>query len=108
MSNKPLRALLRALALVFSATTLAAGPGKGETLRVQDYPGVGNTLMRVAVAKQYCEKYGIQCTVRQLATGPIGLQAFMAGELEVAYAGPEVLYQAVEKGGDLKVVSGGA
>lgn len=84
-----------------------AGPGKGETVRVQDYPGLGNMLVRVAMAKQYCEKYGIKCTVRQLPNGILGVQAFMAGELDVAYAAPEVMYQVITKGANVKLISGG-
>lgn len=100
--------LLSVAALASSALAFAqAGPGKGETVRVQDYPGIGNALVRVAIAKQYCEKYGIKCTVRSLANGPLGLQVLMAGELDVAYSGAEVVYQLISRGAALKVISGG-
>lgn len=89
------------------AQSATGGLGKGETLRIQDYPGGGNTLMRVAIAKQYCEKHGIKCVVRQLANGPLGVQAFLAGELDVAYVGPEIALSAIAKGADMKLVSGG-
>ena len=104
--TRKLLAVAGALTLGMSAST-AFAQGKGETLRVQDYPGGGNTLVRVAIANKYCEKYGIKCEVKQLANGPLGVQTFMAGELEVAYAGAEVLYQAVAKGADLKAVVNG-
>lgn len=100
-------ALGLALPLLAAQAFAQAGPGKGETLRIQDYPGGGNLLARVAIAKQYCEKYGIKCSLRQLANGPLGVQAFMAGELEVSYSGPEVVLPAVTRGADIKVISGG-
>jgi NitT/TauT family transport system substrate-binding protein len=90
-----------------SVASAQSGPGKGETLRIQDYPGGGNTLVRIAIAKQYCEKYGIKCSVRQLANGPLGLQAFLAGELEVAHGGSEGPLLAISRGADIKAVSGG-
>lgn len=104
-----LRTLLGTLALVLTGTLAQAqnAPGKGETVRVQDYPGGGNSLVRVAIAKKYCEKYGIKCEVKQLANGPLGVQAFMAGELEIAYAGPEVVLPAIARGADAKMIAGG-
>lgn len=82
------------------------GPGKGQVLRIQDYPGVGNTLLRVAASKQFCEKYGIKCQLRSLPNGAVGAQAYMAGELDVAYVGPEIMLPAVSRGADAKVVAG--
>lgn len=99
------------LGLVLTAATSIAmaqsGPGKGETLRVQDYPGLANTLVRVADSKQFCEKHGIKCVLRQLPNGPIGTQAFLAGELEVAYVGSEVMLPAISRGANVKMISGG-
>lgn len=94
--------LMSAAALSWAQT----GPGKGETLRVQDYPGGGNTLVRVAVSKQYCERYGIKCTLRQFPNGPIGTQAFIAGELDAAYVGGEIMLSAISRGADVKMISG--
>jgi NitT/TauT family transport system substrate-binding protein len=106
--RKGLRSLLfLTFALVFAPRAFSSGPGGGETLRVQDYPGIGNVLVRVAQAKGYCERYNIRCTLRQLSNGSLGLHAFLAGDLEVAFTGPETAYQAIVKGADLKVVAGG-
>jgi NitT/TauT family transport system substrate-binding protein len=99
--------LVLLLGLIFTPRAFGGGPGNGETLRVQDYPGIGNALVRVAQAKGYCERYNIRCTLRQLPSGSLGLQAFLAGDLEVAFTGPETAYQAIVKGADLKVVAGG-
>jgi NitT/TauT family transport system substrate-binding protein len=111
MTAVPLKRLQSQLVLAFGLTlspdAFAAGPGNGETLRVQDYPGIGNALVRVAQAKGYCERHGIRCKLHQLPNGALGLQAFLAGDLEVAFTGPETAYQAIVKGADLKVVAGG-
>ena len=50
-----LRTALGAIALVWGASVVA----QTETLRIQDYPGVGNILVRVAVANGYCDKNGL-------------------------------------------------
>ena len=48
-----------ALALVAAlATPAVVAQGKGESVKLQDYPGTGNMLLRVAISKGYCEKYG--------------------------------------------------
>lgn len=104
----PVFALLVLAAVLMSAPRAwSAGPGQGETLRVQDFPGIGNALVRVAQAKGYCERHGIQCTLRQLPNGPLGLQALLAGHLDVSFVGPESALQAVAKGADLRLVAGG-
>lgn len=102
-----LRLLALAAVLWFALPASAAGPGQGETLRVQDFPGIGNALVRVAQAKGYCERHGIQCSLRQLSNGPLGLQALLAGHLEVSFVGPESALQAVARGADLRLVAGG-
>jgi NitT/TauT family transport system substrate-binding protein len=85
-----------------------AGPGRGETVRIQDYPGTGNVLTRVAISKGYCEKRRITCVLRMLPSAPAGVQALLAGDLDMAYAPPEVAVQAVVRGADLKTFGNGA
>jgi NitT/TauT family transport system substrate-binding protein len=46
------------LRLALSALTLSMGASamaQTETLRIQDYPGLGNMIVRVAAANGYCE-----------------------------------------------------
>ena len=99
----------RLLALA-AASTFAALPAHAETstLRIQDYPGIGNFLVRIANANGYCEKHGIKCELRPIPQAPLGLQTLLAGDIEVAFGPPEVLVQAVNKGADLRVVGSGA
>lgn len=99
-------AMAAAAALCGAARANAPAPA-GEVLRVQDYPGIGNLLVRVASARGFCERQGIRCVLRQFSNGPVGMQALLAGQLEVAFTGPETAYQAVSRGADLKVVGGG-
>jgi NitT/TauT family transport system substrate-binding protein len=63
-----------ALALVvFCASAAAASAqGKGETVKIQDYPGIGNMLFRIALSKGYCEAHGIKCQLQMIPSGPLG------------------------------------
>ena len=81
--NRPLRSALVALSCILLAS-LATAQGKGETVRFQEYPGIGNLLVKVARAKGYCEKNGIKCEVVILASGALGAQALAAGSIDVA------------------------
>jgi NitT/TauT family transport system substrate-binding protein len=78
------------------------------TLRIQDYPGLGNFLVRVANANGLCEKQGVKCELRTIPTGPLGMQTLLSGDIDVSFTPPEVLIQAVNKGADLKVIGSGA
>ena len=48
--SRKLLALAATATLTLGASS-AFAQGKGETIRVQDYPGGGNTLVRVAIAR---------------------------------------------------------
>jgi len=78
------------------------------TLRIQDYPGIGNFLVRVANANGLCEKHGVKCELRTIAQAPLALQTLLAGDIEISFGPPEVLVQAINKGADLKVIGSGA
>jgi NitT/TauT family transport system substrate-binding protein len=87
---------------------LAAPTWAQSTLRIQDYPGLGNFLVRVANANGLCEKHGVKCELRTIPQAPLGMQTLLAGDIDVAFAPPEVLIQAVNKGADVKVLGSGA
>jgi NitT/TauT family transport system substrate-binding protein len=99
----PLRIALSLLVML-----LTTGAWSQTTLRIQDYPGLGNFLVRVANANNLCEKHGIKCELRTIPQAPLGMQSLLAGDIEVAFAPPEVLIQAVNKGADVKVLGSGA
>jgi len=82
--------------------------GKGETLKIQDYPGVGNMLARVAVAKDFCKARGITCQLQMIPTGPLGGAALLAKSIDVGFFPPEVQISAMLKGAQMKAVASGA
>lgn len=79
-----------------------------KTVRIQDYPGLGNFLVRVANANGLCEKNGIKCEIRVLPSSPLGMQTLMSGDLDVAFAASETVIQIANKGADLKILGSGA
>lgn len=102
--------LARTGALALAGATLA-GAAVGQTpelVRVQDYPGLGNMLLRVAIAHKLCEKNGIKCEARTIPAAPLGLQTLLAGDLEVAFGPPEVMVQAAAKAADIRILGNGA
>lgn len=88
--------------LAAAALSLAAGvasaQGGGETVRFQDYPGTGNLLVRVAIAKGFCEDRGITCSLTTIPSGAGGAQALLAGSVEVGMLPGLGLAAAVAKG----------
>lgn len=86
----------------------AFAQGKGETLKIQDYPGVGNMLTRVAIAKDFCKARGITCQLQMIPTGPLGGAALLAKSIDVGFFPPEVQISAMLKGAQMKAVASGA
>ena len=99
-----LRNALGLLALSWCALVNA----QTETLRIQDYPGLGNVLVRVAAANGYCEKNGLKCELKTIPAAPLGIQTLMAGDIDVAFGPAEVVIQAFNKGADLKIIGSGS
>lgn len=106
-SLKAPRRLLNTLltvALAFGATA-ASAQGKGETVRIQDYPGTGGLTMRVAIAKGYCANAGITCQLQVIPSGPLGIQAMLAKSIEAAVTSTESTVPAVMRGAKMKWVA---
>ena len=93
--------LLTSALLAFVSTQTLA---QSEVIRVQDYPGLGNLMVRVAAAKGFCEKNGIKCELKTIPAAPLGIQTLMAGDIDVAFGPAEVVIQAANKGADLKII----
>ena len=101
-----IRILGAALSLLLAASALAQG--KGESVKFQDYPGIGNMLIRVAIAKGYCERAGIKCEFQVIPAAPLAAQAMMAKSID-SFLGPaEVMNNAILKGTKMKMVVGGS
>ena len=105
--NKALATIAAALALTLGAAP-AAAQGKGETVKFQDYPGLGNMLVKVAIAKGYCEKAGIKCELQTIPAAPLGMQAMLAKSIDSALGPADVMNGAVLRGAKMKMVVGGA
>ncbi len=109
-SNRFVRSVLGA-AVLAGATCLAPAAlaqGKGESVKFQDYPGLGNMLVRVAIAKGYCERAGIKCELQSIPAAPLGAQAMMAKSID-SFLGPaDVMNNAILKGSKMKMVVGGS
>jgi NitT/TauT family transport system substrate-binding protein len=97
-----------ALAALASLLISGTAANAQEVVKVQDYPGLGNMLLRVAIAQKLCEKNGIQCEQRVIPAAPLGVQTLLAGDIDVAFGPPEVMVQAANKGADIKIVGSGA
>jgi len=101
--------------LAAAMTVTGAGAQEGNTpaatetvVRIQDYPGLGNLLYRVAAAKGFCAKQGIRCQMQPIPTVPLGIQAMLAKNIDVAFASPEVTINAAAKGADFKAIGAGS
>jgi NitT/TauT family transport system substrate-binding protein len=98
--------------VAFVFTLVASGgawaQGKGEAVKFQDYPGIGNMLVRVAISKGYCDKYGIKCTLQVVPSGPLGAQAMLAKSIDASFIPAEIMVGAISKGAKMKMVVGGA
>lgn len=92
------------LALICST---AIAQGKGETVRFQDYPGVGNLLVKIAKAKGFCEAHGIKCELVVIPSGALGAQALAAGSIDVGMLPIESQAGAIAKGADFVGIVGG-
>jgi NitT/TauT family transport system substrate-binding protein len=107
MRTKTILGAVAGLAM-FAVAQPAAAQGKGETLKIQDYPGVGNMLTRVAVAKDFCKARGITCQLQMIPTGPLGGAALLAKSIDVGFFPPETQISAMQKGAQMKAVASGA
>lgn len=104
---KLIKAATAALAAALACNASFA-QGHGEELKFQDYPSTGgNLLVRVAIEKGYCEKYGIKCTLKTIPSAPLGLQVLTAKSIDVSMTPLSVLAAAVLKGAKVKAVAGG-
>jgi NitT/TauT family transport system substrate-binding protein len=103
-----MKQLVLAAAWAFALAGPAAGQGKGEAVKFQDYPGIGNMLMRVAISKGYCDKYGIKCALQVIPSGPLGAQAMLAKSIDASFIPAEIMVGAISKGAKMKMVVGGA
>lgn len=81
---------------------------KGETVRIQIYPGTigsGHPVAWVVMEKKLCEAHGLKCQFLEMPSGTLGLQALAAGSIEISYATTEVAMQAAARGNDIQLIA---
>ena len=100
--NKFSRFVLTALAAAGMASASAQ-----TTVKIQDYPGTGNLLVRVAIAKGFCQEAGITCELKTIPAAPLGLQTMLAGDIDVAYGPTEVAAAALVRKAPIKIIGAG-
>jgi NitT/TauT family transport system substrate-binding protein len=98
--------------IVLVASTFGSVPAlaQGERIkvRIQDYPGAGNMLFRIAASKGFCEKRGITCELKIIASGPLGASALLSRSIDVGFFPAEVQIGAMIAGAKLKAILSGA
>lgn len=104
--TRPLAAALIVLAMF--APNSAPAQDKRTTVVIQDYPGTGNMLYRVAAAKGFCEKHGLVCKLQTIPSAPLGMQGLLAKSIDAAAVPTEVLINAMVKGANVKAIASGA
>ena len=93
-------------ALGFAIGVVAPVAAQDNTVKFMDIPGPGNMLIRVAIAKGYCEKYGIKCQLQVIPAAPLGVQAMLAKSIDSAIAPADVIIGAIKNGAKVKMVTG--
>jgi NitT/TauT family transport system substrate-binding protein len=104
--KKCIRSALGALSFTL-VSGLASAQGNGETVRFQEYPGIGNLLVKVAKAKGFCKENGIKCELVVIPSGALGAQALAAGSIDVSLIPIETQAGAITKGADFVGIVGG-
>ena len=105
---KALPVVLCSIVLPLGNSPAVLAQGKGETVRIQDYPGTANMLSRIARSKGYCDAHGIRCELQFIASGPLGAQALLAKSIDVGFFPPSVQINAMVKGADFKAIASGS
>ena len=77
-------------------------------VRIQDYPGTGNMLFRIAASKGFCQKHGITCELKIISSGPLGASALLSRSIDVGFFPAEVQISAMIAGAKLKAILSGA
>ena len=95
-------------ALVATGLMTNAANAEDITVRLQDYPGIGNMLFRIAAAKGFCHNHGIKCELQMIPSGPLGVQALLAKSVDVAFPAAEVPINAAIKGSAVQIIISGA
>ncbi len=102
------RRWIRGALAAFGLALGAAAPASAQeqSVKFMDIPGPGNMLIRVAIAKGYCQKHGIKCELQVIPAAPLGVQAMLAKSIDSAIAPADVIIGAIKNGAKVKMVTG--
>lgn len=79
----------------------------GKPIRLQVYPGAIINLMQwVMVEKGFCSAHKLSCELVSVPSAPLGLQALVAGSLDVVISSADVVAQAIVGGAPVQYVGG--
>ncbi|QEZ44916.1 ABC transporter substrate-binding protein [Cupriavidus oxalaticus] len=89
---------------------LALGAGAQtapQTVRIQTYAGSTGPLQAVvASAKGFCGKHGIECELKVLNSGPLGMQTLVGKTIDVAMPEINAAIASAAGGADVQLLSG--
>ena len=101
---KSLLCMAAVVGLNMAAPAMAADT---ETVTFGTYGGTtGNMHAFLAEKEGLCEKYGFECKLAVLNTGPLQLQAMLGGSIDVGLFVPEVAFGGINRGADIQVTAG--
>lgn len=77
---------------------------KGETVRIQVYPGGVALIPYVAAEKGFCQKYGITCELVTIPSSVVGLQSLLSKGIDVATPAVEAFLQLAAQGSPVRTL----
>lgn len=79
----------------------------GQTIRLQVYQGAIINLMQwVMVERGFCAAHNMKCELLAVPSAPLGIQAAVAGSLDVVISSADVVVQAAAGGAPVQFVAG--
>lgn len=80
---------------------------EGRPIRLQVYAGgIINLIQWVMVEKGFCTSYGLKCELVAVPSAPLGIQAAVAGSLDIVVSSADVVVQAAAGGAPIQFVGG--
>jgi len=75
---------------------------------IQQYQGTyGNAAAVIAAKMGMCERNGLDCEIKYINSGPLGLQALVGKSLDVAFVGTDTLITGIARGAKIQLVYAG-
>lgn len=75
---------------------------------IQQYQGTyGNAAAVVAAKAGMCERNGLDCEIKYVNGGPLGLQALVGKSIDVAFVGTDTLIMGIARGAKIQLVFAG-